>query len=452
MSSTRLPRLTRSRFKLRSQLLSSAPLPFPTPHDDQSSIQYTTTSSTPTPSQPSKPPPPPHLVDRDVNLHSPPKTDASSAPPEAEPPSKAPNSSASTVAQLHPKKRRKTSPPPSITPVRPPPLERSNSATVARTATTATGANTPTTGNGAVASSSKTKVSTSNRQHQAGSTVPPTKSGRAALIVRTVNQAVSRAGSQHVVDDDSPLPAPPRAGMGEGLHEQPKESAVREEALLRREAQYIIDAAESHRREVDKRRESETDDLGKRTRRPVDHTNGISNGEITNGKGNGNGHDNQPGPSSTTRRNRNRNESITNPRPESFEAQFAAVQNSYKAAEAAHRTAIQGQGQGGRHPHPSTPLGPMVYQDDRTFGPNGQSQAAQWFDNGYGDGMDGLSIQMERDAQGFVNNVKENLKQMMKFYFPEDSARKDAYCERIGRGLQQLGWELTDNADAALLP
>ncbi|KAK8850491.1 hypothetical protein IAR55_004409 [Kwoniella newhampshirensis] len=338
--------------------------------------------------------------------------------------SKTPNSPKSTgttetVAPRNqpPKKRRKTSLPPTITTARPPPLERSSSAHVARTATVTPGTAT------ATATSSKTKVSSSHRHPYSASTaaIPPTRSNRAALIVRSANET-SRAGSQHVVDDDNPLPAPPRVGMGEGGYDPPKESAIREEALLRREAKYIIDAAEANRRELEIRARSQIGgtDLGKRVRRPVNYHHG---GETDHYGSNGIDYtDPSSGPSSS-RRDRNRNDTSAH-RQDSFEAQFALIQSSYKAMETARR---------GRD--------------------GGNSHLIEWSEDGGNPlGADGLTVLMERDAQGFIDNVKENLKEMIKFYCSGDDATREAYCERIGRGLQQLGWELTDNSDAALLP
>lgn len=37
-------------------------------------------------------------------------------------------------------------------------------------------------------------------------------------------------------------------------------------------------------------------------------------------------------------------------------------------------------------------------------------------------------------------------------YFPKAEPRRDAFLESIGRGLANLGWQLTDSRDAALGP
>jgi len=39
---------------------------------------------------------------------------------------------------------------------------------------------------------------------------------------------------------------------------------------------------------------------------------------------------------------------------------------------------------------------------------------------------------------------------IIEHYFPQPCAQRDAFLERIGRGLADLGWQLTDTADAAL--
>lgn len=45
-----------------------------------------------------------------------------------------------------------------------------------------------------------------------------------------------------------------------------------------------------------------------------------------------------------------------------------------------------------------------------------------------------------------------NVTALATYYFPQRQAKRDAFLERIGRGLQKLGQELTDNGDALVLP
>lgn len=37
------------------------------------------------------------------------------------------------------------------------------------------------------------------------------------------------------------------------------------------------------------------------------------------------------------------------------------------------------------------------------------------------------------------------------YSFPQPSVRRDAFLERVGRGLTDLGWNLVDNGDLALI-
>lgn len=66
-------------------------------------------------------------------------------------------------------------------------------------------------------------------------------------------------------------------------------------------------------------------------------------------------------------------------------------------------------------------------------------------------GYDELSAKIEEDCEGFVNNVKENLKSILGYYFPTNRSHRDAFLERIGRGLIELGWQLTNDADTAMV-
>ena len=92
----------------------------------------------------------------------------------------------------------------------------------------------------------------------------------------------------------------------------------------------------------------------------------------------------------------------------------------------------------------------------------------------YTEGFDGLTNEVVRDCDGFVNNVRvsgvcrglswpvrevrrmlisgpqDNLQNILVYFFPQPSSRRDAFLDRIGRGLVDLGWSLTDNGDANL--
>lgn len=45
-----------------------------------------------------------------------------------------------------------------------------------------------------------------------------------------------------------------------------------------------------------------------------------------------------------------------------------------------------------------------------------------------------------------------NVSALAAHYFPQRQAKREAFLERIGRGLQKLGQELTGNGDALALP
>ncbi|WVW80865.1 hypothetical protein I302_102855 [Kwoniella bestiolae CBS 10118] len=392
----------------------------------------------------------------------------SSAPtPAAAPttaPSKVPNSAKSDT---HPKKKRKTSPPPPSAPTTTvqaaPPLVRTTSTPKAPT--------TATTGK-----SKAPRVST------VGASVP-TRTQK-ALLIRESN-STSRAGSQHVVEDDSPLPPPPsRTGMGEGAFPTPKDSYLRHDNLLmRKEAEYIIKQAELHRREVEKRKDRDERNgtmlvEGKRNRRSVNY-NEDGDGDIdmsedeggsSEGGGPGpstsrarlkrrqsqlNGHNGNhqdfPTPNENVNGGRRRSSTLKFPEPikdQSFEGQFNQLQRERKAQVLAEKAAERS----GPPVFPKNARPTVVLANGTINGIGGRTVPRDRTERSYQEGLSGLSNEMEIDAQGFVDNVKENLRAILKYYFPERSPRRDAFCERIGRGLAQLGWELTDNSDAALLP
>ncbi|KAK6906622.1 hypothetical protein I203_100608 [Kwoniella mangroviensis CBS 8507] len=373
----------------------------------------------------------------------------------------------SVKADTHTKKKRRTSPPPPTT------NQTAAPALVRATSTPKV----PTTTAAASGKSKAPRVST------VGATAPTR--AQKALLVRESN-STSRAGSQHVVEDDTPLPLPPsRTGMGEGAFPTPKESYLRQENyFLRKEAEYIIHQAEVHKKELNKRKDRDERNgttlvEGKRNRKSINYNEDededgdvdLSNHEDEdgddseggpgpstsiarlkrrqsqlNGNRNGNGHG-----SSSNERRRSSTTNMKFPEPvkdQSFEGQFNQLQKEHKANILAEKAAEQS-----RPPiFPKNARPTVVLANGTVNGIGGKTVPRDKTERTYQEGLSGLSNEMEIDAQGFVDNVKENLRAILKYYFPERSPRRDAFCERIGRGLAQLGWELTDNADAALLP
>lgn len=43
-----------------------------------------------------------------------------------------------------------------------------------------------------------------------------------------------------------------------------------------------------------------------------------------------------------------------------------------------------------------------------------------------------------------------NLREILQGYFPVPSLRRDAFLEKVGRGLADLGWQLSDIGEGAL--
>ncbi|WVR08566.1 hypothetical protein IAU60_005621 [Kwoniella sp. DSM 27419] len=350
----------------------------------------------------------------------------------------------SAKSDTHPKKRRKTTPPATASP-----LERSHSATRLPTA---------------AASGSKAK-----RPRLAG-TAPPTRAHQALLVRETLPY---RAGSQHVVEDDAPLPPPPpplpRAGMGEGDYETPKQSAVREETALRQEAAYILNQAAGQRVSEAKRRTREEANgtilvSGKRARKPVNYADSEGDDDSDSslsGAGPGpstqssrrNGANGYADHGEYTPRERLRNDTSAAFKPgvssqSDFDEKWALLQREHRAIDAAHRAA-----DAERYPGLSSDPEPSI-----VLAPNGQmfgapkSYPKDRVERAHADGMAGLSNEMDSDAQGFVENVKINLRSILTYYYPNRAGRREAFCERIGRGLQQFGWELTDSGEGALQP
>ncbi|WWC72545.1 uncharacterized protein I206_106507 [Kwoniella pini CBS 10737] len=372
----------------------------------------------------------------------------SSAPTPAAIPSKAPNSARSDT---HAKKKRKTSLPPTTIST---PIE-SNFHSKAPSTSISNRAKAP-------------RVSVTG--HNA-----PTRSHKALLIRDST--ATSRAGSQHVVEDDAPLPPPPpRTGMGEGSFPVPQQSNVREEhEEMRKEAQYIIQQSELKRQEKEKQREREhvngfRPSVGKRNRKSINYNENdededenvdMSDGENQDRSGVWEESRGGPGPSTSNSRNRRRDSGVNyengngerrnstgyihhSMKDQTFEEQFDRLQRYQRNRISAEKA--------NENTFPKNAGAAIILAHEHTNGFAQRFVPRDRIERGYQQGMSGLSNEMEIDAQGFVDNVKDNLRAILKYYFPDHSPRRDAFCERIGRGLAQLGWELTDNADAALLP
>ncbi|WVQ85908.1 hypothetical protein IAT38_008076 [Cryptococcus sp. DSM 104549] len=290
--------------------------------------------------------------------------------------------------------------------------------------------------------------------------------------------AASRAGSAHVVDDDSPLVAPPpRAGMGEG-EENPRQSAVREAETLREEAMVIIEAnrrkqemlerqggqggkggralrprRENGRMDVDGDGDGESEDDDEDVESEVELLPPLRRGPRANARARASGpftttapapadpYAHSPSPAHTTRAPASAQPS--NYPPDSFESQFEQIQAYYRerAAVAAARAAAESDAQDGRKERERVVV----------LASNGVAVASR--DRGekvYQEGQEGLTPDMEADAQGFVKNVRANLSAIATYYFPQRTPRRDAFMERIGRGLQKLGMELTDTGDVVM--
>ncbi|TYJ53223.1 hypothetical protein B9479_006146 [Cryptococcus floricola] len=255
-----------------------------------------------------------------------------------------------------------------------------------------------------------------------------------AQLVRD-REVVSRAGSAHVVDDDAPLAVPPaRAGLADGSHASPRELALREELALFQEAMLMIDEAEKNREM------SYEPERGSRTGR------GGNDGDVDGTDSDDDDWDSDVGPS---RRRRKRQPyssgkaslATTSSRP--FEEEWDNIQTYYR-----HRSAEARAVEAREPPDLSRSREPVVVvaTNPRETFPKDRVE------KGYQNGMSGMTEDMEADAQGFVTNVRSNLTAITTYYFPQKTVKRDAFLERIGRGLQRLGEELTDNGDAAVPP
>ncbi|WVO17374.1 hypothetical protein L204_105066 [Cryptococcus depauperatus] len=346
-----------------------------------------------------------------------------------------------------PKQRRKTTPTVEATsaPTAPSTSSSTTSASISTT-TTAVNASTPV---------SKSAPRRTQPTRQPTLLPGPSTSGPSA-VVRTrlaTRDIMSHTGLAHVVDNDTPLAVPPRLGMGEGKYTNFKESALREEQALRKEAMYMIDEAKRKRalgpirdrgigigigRIRDRTRKNwnlevapddEEESFDRRTKSREDL---YSEDEW----------DSDVGPSSRKARPTIKAPPIPPP-TKLFEEEFEEIQNWYRRKAADHRASLAR-----RPPDLSKLRDPVVVvatHGKETF-PRDRTE------RGYHKGLSGLNEDMEADAQGFVQNVRANLTGIATYYFPQRTAKRDAFLDRIGRGLQRLGQELTDNGDAAVLP
>ncbi|CAK9786045.1 unnamed protein product [Cutaneotrichosporon oleaginosum] len=95
--------------------------------------------------------------------------------------------------------------------------------------------------------------------------------------------------------------------------------------------------------------------------------------------------------------------------------------------------------------YPSVALAPPG-----TAPPVPSNKTDQIFAKEHANGFEGLDPSLQDNARGFVENVRNNLRTMVGTYFLEPSSARDAFLERIGRDLIDLGWMLTDGSDGAL--
>ncbi|ODN82973.1 hypothetical protein, variant [Cryptococcus amylolentus CBS 6039] len=267
----------------------------------------------------------------------------------------------------------------------------------------------------------------------------PLPAARVRAQLTRDREAVSRAGSAHVVDDDAPLAVPPaRAGLADGAHASPRELALREEMALFQEAMLMIDEAEKNREM------SYEPERGSRTRR------GGRDGDVDGTESDDDDWDSDVGTSRghSRRRRKRRPHSSGKASParassRSFEEQWDNIQTYYR-----HKSAEARAVEAREPPDLSRSREPVVVvaTNPRETFPKDRVE------KGYVNGLSGMTEDMEADAEGFVTNVRSNLTAITTYYFPQKTVKRDAFLERIGRGLQRLGEELTDNGDAAVPP
>ncbi|WVQ70717.1 hypothetical protein IAR50_000239 [Cryptococcus sp. DSM 104548] len=266
----------------------------------------------------------------------------------------------------------------------------------------------------------------------------PLPAARVRAQIARDREVVSRAGSAHVVDDDSPLAVPPpRAGLADGSYAaSPRELALKEEMVLFQEALLMIDEAEKHR---EMSYEPERGSKNGRGR-------GGRNRDLDGTESDEDDWDSDVGPSRRRRKRPGHSSGKVPPASHSsrsFEEQWDSIQTYYR-----HKSAEARAVEAREPPDLSRTREPVVVvaTNPREAFPKDRVE------KGYQNGMSGVTAEMEADAQGFIANVRSNLTAITTYYFPQRSMKRDAFLERIGRGLQRLGEELTDNGDSAVLP
>lgn len=254
------------------------------------------------------------------------------------------------------------------------------------------------------------------RRTQPSRQPPPPTRARAAVAQR---DSASRAGSAHIVNDDAPLAIPPtRTGTGQGFNSLNKESAVKEELALRKEALFIIDQAEkmravSHERgkrsgmtKRGAKRNGKVDDVG----HAHDKESMEDGKSVTNDYSDDDNWDNFEG-SSEGRQGRPALDSRISstsqiakvppalPPPRPFEVEFEEIQEYYrKRAEESRRFRSR------ERPF-SERRSPVV-----SIATNGKdAMPRDETERGYYQGLSGLTEEMEANASGFVHNVRVSL-------------------------------------------
>lgn len=256
------------------------------------------------------------------------------------------------------------------------------------------------------------------RRTQPSRQPPPPTRARAAVAQR---DSASRAGSAHIVNDDAPLAIPPtRTGTGQGFNSLNKESAVKEELALRKEALFIIDQAEkmravSHERgkrsgmtKRGAKRNGKVDDVGhahdkesmedgKSVTRNHDYS---DDDNWDNFEGSSEGRQGRPALDSrisSTSQIAKVPPALPPPRP--FEVEFEEIQEYYrKRAEESRRFRSR------ERPF-SERRSPVV-----SIATNGKdAMPRDETERGYYQGLSGLTEEMEANASGFVHNVRVSL-------------------------------------------
>ncbi|OXG45611.1 hypothetical protein C359_00297 [Cryptococcus neoformans Bt120] len=299
------------------------------------------------------------------------------------------------------------------------------------------------------------KTAQSRRTQPSRQPPPPTRA-RAVVAQR---DSASRAGSAHIVNDDAPLAVPPiRIGSGQGFNSHNKESAAKEELALRKEALFIIDQAEKMQATSYERgkRSGVNRRGGKRNGKADDVGNAHDKESVGDGNGFARNHDYsdddnwasfegplEGGPTLGSRlSSQTAKAPPALPPPRPFEVEFEEVQEYYRQkAEVSRTSRLRERPWNERH-SPAI----VIATNRKDVMPRDETERE------YYQGLSGLTEEMEANASGFVHNVRANVTALATYYFPQRQAKRDAFLERIGRGLQKLGQELTDNGDALVLP